>query len=92
MALRVEPKIAEYQEFVRLRVFHRQAGIKARNMLIEHLKSDRGWEDNVRDEGFCQLAFPGIGKILIAAVLQTSKSKVPLASLGRVTKDGKLIE
>ena len=92
MALRVEPKIAEYQEFVRLRVFHRQAGIKARNMLIEHLKSDRGWEDNVRDEGFCQLAFPGVGKILIAAVLQTSKSKVPLASLGRVTKDGKLVE
>ena len=91
MALRVEPAIAEYREFVRLRTFHRQAGIKARTLLIEKLKSDRSWEDAVRDAGYCRMSYPEIGEILIAAVLQTSKSKVSIASLGRVSQNGEFI-
>jgi len=92
MALRVEPNVDEYRTFVLLRKFHRQAGITARTVLIERLKLDRAWEELVKEQGFYRASLTDIGEILIAAILRIEKSKASLSTLGRVTKDGRLVD
>lgn len=92
MALRVEPDTSAYQTFVMLRTFHRQAGIRARAVLIDQLVSQRTWEEAIRNEGYCRMTFAEVGEVLIAAVVRTSKSRAAIAALGRVFQNGVLLD
>lgn len=92
MALRVEPDVSAYQTFVRLRIFHRQAGVKARATMIEQLVTSRAWEETIRDDGYCRIRFTDVGEVLIAAVLKISKSRTALSALGRVSRNGVLVD
>jgi len=92
MALRVQPDTSAYQTFVMLRTFHRQAGIRARAVLIDQLVSQRTWEEAIRNEGYCRMTFAEVGEVLIAAVVRTSKSRAAIAALGRVFRNGVLLD
>jgi hypothetical protein len=92
MALRVEPDTSAYQTFVGLRTYHRNAGVRARALLITQLISERSWEDAVHNDGYCRMTLADVGEVLIAAVMKISESRAALSALGRVFRNGVLLE
>lgn len=92
VALGVDYSKDEYGLFKNMRTAHRAAGLAARQNIQEQLKTDQSWEDETRDFGYCLREFPNIGKILITAIIAVRPQTVALNKLGRVAKDGRLVD
>ena len=88
-ALELAASEAEFALFKAMRTAHRLAGVEARSLIEERLRSNRKWEDETRETGFCEVPLDDLGTILIAAVTQITPGAVSLASLGRVQQNGK---
>ena len=91
-ALGLTASEAEFTLFKAMRASHRRAGVKARELIEERLRASRGWEDETRETGFCEMSLEDLGTILIAAVTQITPSAVSLSSLGRVQQNGKYLD
>jgi hypothetical protein len=83
------PRDAEtYRTIVELRRYHRQAGHGAKTVIETDLRTDRSWEEAIRETGVSRRTVPDMGELLIGPVLAKTETLRPVAVLGEVTRRG----